>query len=152
MDLTQRFIYSFNERVKEYIDPRVGKITAGGNFSAFNENWVRNFNTIDLIAEHVKKGDGLCAWHIKEGKRTKHGTGCIQAGLIIVDIDNQADNKVDGKKVQQQELSVEQALKLDICNQYLSLAYYSPSTSKDWPRFRLVFALEEPISDTNFYQ
>lgn len=152
MDLTQKFIYSFNERVKEYIDPKVGKITAGGNFSAFNENWVEDLNTINLIAKHVQKGDGLCAWHIKEGKRTKQGTGCIQAGLIIVDIDNQADNKVDGKKVQQQELSVEQALKLDICNQYLSLAYYSPSTSKEWPRFRLVFALEEPIRDTNFYQ
>lgn len=147
------FVYSRNEVVKEYIDPKLGKIGANGNFTAFNNNWIADVGNIQKIAQYTCAGYGLCAWHLVEGKRTRKGTGCIRAGLIIVDIDNQADHKdKDGNKVQKQELTVEEALKLDLCTKYLSFAYYSPSTSKDWPRFRLVFGLEKPIVDKDFYQ
>ena len=86
------------------------------------------------------------------GKRVKGETGLIHAGLIIIDIDNQADGKdQDGNKIQKQELTWEQAQELDICKKYLSLAYDSPSTKPGWPRFRLVFGLEKPIIDGEFY-
>lgn len=56
------------------------------------------------------------------------GTECIKAGLIIIDIDNQADGKdSQGNKIQQQELSEAQALELQIVKQYCSFAYQSPS-------------------------
>ena len=88
-----------------------------------------------------------------EGKRVKDNTGIVQAGLIIIDIDNQADGKdADGNKIQKQELTWEQAQELDVCKKYLSLAYDSPSTTESWPRFRLVFGLEKPIIDGDFYQ
>jgi hypothetical protein len=138
------FIFSWNEEVKKFIDPTLGKIANGGNFTAFNNNWKQGKNDIDHIADLTCKGYGLCAWHLVDGKRVSGGTGCIEAGLLILDIDNQADHKdKDGNKVQQQELSVEQALQLDLCQNYLSFAYYSPSTAEGWPRFRLVFGLEK---------
>lgn len=147
------FVFSWNEEVKKYIDPSLGKINSGGNFTAFNNNWIQGKNNIEKIAELTCQGYGLCAWHLVNGKRVSGGTGCIEAGLIIIDIDNQASYKDEtGNKVQQQELTVQEALELDICKQYLSFAYYSPSTKESWPRFRLVFGLGKSVLDKDFYQ
>jgi hypothetical protein len=147
------FFFSHNEEVKKYIDPRVGKLKTGGNYAAFNDNWEAWEGTIYDVEDFVSLGEGLCAWHLVKGKRTKNETGCIQAGLIIIDVDNQADGKdANGNKIQKQELDVAGIDDLEICKKYLSLAYYSPSHTEEWPRFRLVFGLEKPIIDTQFYQ
>jgi P4 family phage/plasmid primase-like protien len=148
-----RFFFSRNQVVRSALNPATGKIPTGGNFTAFNENWEQQEDTVDKIIEYVQRSEGLCAWHLVNNKRTRNGTGCIKAGLIIIDIDNQADGKdSEGNKIQKQELNEEQAKELEICKKYLSFAYYSPSHAEGWPRFRLVFGLEKPIIDTNFYQ
>lgn len=148
-----RFFFSRNCEVRNYVSPKTGKIAAGGNFKAFNENWEALEEDINQVANYVSEGFGLCAWHLVEGKRTKNETGCIKAGLLIIDIDNQADGKdSDGNKIQKQELNEQEALELELCKKYLSLCYYSPSHAEGWPRFRLVFGLEKPIIDTGFYQ
>jgi len=148
-----KFHYSRNKEVRNHVNPRTGKISAGGNFRAFNENWEPQTDTVQAIADNVTQGYGLCAWHLIDGKRSKNETGCVKAGLLIIDVDNQADGKdKDGNKIQDQQLDESQALELDICKKYLSFAYYSPSNEKGWPRFRLVFGLEKEIIDTGFYQ
>jgi len=148
-----RFFFSRNQVVRSALNPATGKIPTGGNFTAFNENWEQQEDTVDKIIEYVQRSEGLCAWHLVNNKRTRNGTGCIKAGLIIIDIDNQADGKdKEGNKIQKQELNEAQAKELDICKKYLSFAYYSPSHAGGWPRFRLVFGLEKPIIDPNFYQ
>jgi phage/plasmid-associated DNA primase len=149
-----KFFFSINQAVSEHVNPATGKIAPGGNFSAFNNNWLPQENTIEFLTDAVTTQQaGLCAWHLLEGRRREKSTGAIKAGLIIIDIDNQADGKDEnGDKIQRQELDVAQALALDICDKYLSLAYYSPSHTETWPRFRLVFALEVPIIDAGFYQ
>jgi phage/plasmid-associated DNA primase len=148
-----QFHFSVNQEVRKYVSPKTGKIPTGGNFKSFNENWEKLTQGTAEIAEIVQHGYGLCAWHLVNGKRTKNETGCIQAGLLIIDIDNQADGKdSEGNKIQKQELNAEQAKQLDICKNYLSFAYYSPSHTEEWPRFRLVFGLEKPVIDTGFYQ
>lgn len=148
-----KFICSVNKSVASHVDPKAGKILDGGNFSAFNTGWEASTLDAQEISEFVSLKAGLCAWHLKDGKREKNNTFPEQAGLIIIDIDNQADAKgPNGEKVQQQELTFSEALDLDICKKYLSLAYDSPSTSEEWPRFRLVFGLEKPITDPGFYQ
>ena len=148
-----QFICSVNSKVVSALDAATGKIEAGGDFRSFNNNW----EPVELdalgIADEVGQRKGLCAWHLLEGKRVKDNTGIVHAGLIIIDIDNQADGKdAEGNKIQKQELTWEQAQELEICKKYLSLAYDSPSTSESWPRFRLVFGLEKPIIDGDFYQ
>lgn len=148
-----KFICSINKVVAEHVHPKTGKIATGGNFAAFNANWIASELDTDELSNELKQGYGLCAWHLLEGKRQAESTGVIKAGLIIVDIDNQADKKDEnGNKVQKQELTPEQALELDICKKYLTLAYYSPSTTEGWPRFRLVFGIESPIIDAEFYK
>jgi len=147
------FSYSFNEAVREFLNPKTGKISADGNFSAFNNNWIASKDETQVIAEKIAKGNGLCAAHLIEGKRKKGDTGFIQAGLVIIDIDNQLDGKnQDGEKIKNIQLTVEQALELDVCKKYLSFAYYSPSNTSDWPRFRLVFGLEREIVQPDFYR
>ena len=150
---TMNFICSVNEVVAKHLHPETGKIAVGGNFSAFNSNWIASELNAEQIAERVGQSHGLCAWHLLNGQRNSKGTGVIKAGLIIVDIDNQADHKdSEGNKVQKQELTVEEALELDICKKYLTVGYYSPSTTDEWPRFRLVFGLESPIIDPKTYK
>jgi putative DNA primase/helicase len=147
------YICSVNKKVATYLDKNSGKIPTGGNFTAFNENWKPVCLSVNDLAEEIGKSSGLCAWQLVEGKRQRNNTGMIQAGMIIVDIDNQADGKdKEGNKIQQQELTVKEALELDICKKYLTLGYDSPSTAEQWPRFRLVFGLEKPILDPGFYQ
>ena len=147
------FICSVNAQVAAYVDPTLGKIAPGGNFTAFNENWTAEQLTAAQIAEHVGKSAGLCAWHLVSGRRVRNNTGLIQAGLLIIDIDNQADGKDEhGNKIQKQELTYAQAKELEICKKYLTLAYDSPSATPTWDRFRLVFGLEKPIIDPGFYQ
>ena len=147
------FFYSRNKEVHKHVSSKTGKLPPGGNYKVFNENWEACEDTISTLAQQITQGEGLCAWHLLDGKRTKKGTECIKAGLIIIDIDNQADGKdSQGNKIQQQELSEAQALELQIVKQYCSFAYQSPSYKKDWPRLRLVFGLEKPIIDTQFYQ
>ena len=117
-----KFICSINSVVAKHVDATTGKIEAKGNFTSFNENWEALELTTDELSEHLKQKSGLCAWHLHEGKRKANRTGVIKAGLIIVDIDNQADHKdKDGNKVQKQELTVEEALELDICKKYLTV-------------------------------
>ena len=147
------FSYSFNEKVREYLNPKTGKISTGGNFTAFNENWQSSKADAQTMSEQIAAGTGLCAAHLIDGKRQSGNTGFIKAGLVIIDIDNQADSKDEnGEKIKDLQLTVEQALELDICKKYLSFAYYSPSNTPDWPRFRLVFGLERDIVQPDFYQ
>lgn len=147
-----RFTCSINREVRAALGPS-GKIPAGGKFAVFNENWVASSLSAEELATEVEQAHGLCAWHLVNGQRKKDSTGAIKAGLIIIDIDNQADGKdADGNKIQKQELTPEQALDLPICQNYLSVCYFSPTTSDGWPRFRLVFGLESEILDPDFYQ
>ena len=88
-----KFQYSRNQAVLKFVNKATGKIAAGGNFKAFNENWEALEGNIENIVDDTLKGYGLCAWHLVDGKRTRNETGCIHAGLIIVDVDNQADNE-----------------------------------------------------------
>ena len=130
-----QFVCSVNSKVVRALDAVTGKIEAGGDFRSFNNNWEPKKLDALGIADEVGLRKGLCAWHLIEGKRDKDNTGLIQAGLIIIDIDNQADGKdKDGNKIQKQELTWAQAQELDVCKKYLSVAYDSPSTTESWPR------------------
>jgi len=147
------FSCSINNVVARYVDSETGKILQGGNFQAFNKNWEALELDAQEISEYVALKAGLCAWQLQDGKRESKSTGLIQAGLIIVNIDNQADKKgPNGEKIQQQELTYAEALDLPICQKYLSFAYDSPSGTESWPRFRLVFGLEKQVRDPKFYQ
>jgi len=147
------FICSVNTSVIPHLHPEQGKIAKGGNFTAFNSGWESKDVTAQELSTILSTQAGLCAWHLINGQRKASGTGVLQAGLIIIDIDNQAEGKDEnGNKIQKQELTPEEALELDICKKYLTIGYHSPSDSPGWPRFRLVFGLGKTIIDPQFYQ
>jgi len=124
-----RFFCSLNSEVKKYLGAS-GKLPNGGNFKAFNENWTPVESSIKEITAAVCSSSGLCAWHLIDGRRSKNDTGAIKAGLIIIDVDNQDDKKdSDGEKVQRQELTPTESITLGLSKKYLSLGYYSPSST-----------------------
>ena len=88
-----KFVHSINDYVIPYLDSKTGKIPSGGNFAAFNENWIQKNTTIHDLCDEVRRSCGLCAWHLKNGVRRQGDDTAITAGLLIVDIDNQADGK-----------------------------------------------------------
>jgi len=59
---SMNFVCSINEEVRKYVNSKTGKISVGGNFKSFNENWIPSNTSIDLIADQVNQGAGLCAW------------------------------------------------------------------------------------------
>ena len=119
--MRKKFVYSVNKEVTGHLNPKTGKISSDGSFGVFNQNWLPVETEIGPLALAMGQSHGLCAWHLVDGRRVSGSTGCIQAGLIIIDIDNQADGKdQDGNKVHKQELSVEEAIALPICQKYLS--------------------------------
>ena len=65
-----RFFFSRNQVVRSALNPATGKIPTGGNFTAFNENWEQQEDTVDKIIEYVQRSEGLCAWHLVNNKRT----------------------------------------------------------------------------------
>ena len=78
-----KFVFSRNDQVKNAINPKTGKISAGGNFRVFNENWIAENEDIDTLIRFVcDEQNGLCAWHLIDGKRVDKKTGCVQAGLL----------------------------------------------------------------------
>ena len=85
--------------------------------------------TPDQFAAHIKKGHAFCAQH--EGWRNTENF--TVSGVLAVDID-------DG-------LSVQDALDDDFVQDYASFIYTTPRHTKEYPRFRIVFELEVPISD-----
>ena len=89
--MRKRFVYSINTEVTKHLSPRTGKLPKDGNFTVFNSNWTPVETEIGPLALSMGNSHGLCAWHLLDGKRVSGSTGCIQAGLIIIDIDNQED-------------------------------------------------------------
>ena len=70
------FFFSINHAVSEYVNPATGKIAAGGNFAAFNNNWLPQEADISAMADAVTTQQaGLCAWHLVEGRRREGSTG-----------------------------------------------------------------------------
>ena len=109
--MRKKFVYSRNTEVTKNLNPKTGKLPTNGNFTSFNSNWEPVETEIGELAVAMSESHGLCAWHLLDGKRVANNTGCIQAGLIIIDIDNQADHKDEqGNKVHEQHLTVEEAL------------------------------------------
>jgi hypothetical protein len=47
------FFFSINYAVSEYVNPATGKIAAGGNFAAFNNNWLPQEGDIAALADAV---------------------------------------------------------------------------------------------------
>jgi len=136
-----KFVCSINTEVSKHVNTNTGKIESGGNFSVFNTGWTEQFLDAQSIAEYMSMRSGLCAWHLKEGKREKNNTLVLQAGLIVIDIDNQADGKgPNGEKdSKSKNLPFDEALDLDICKKYLSVAYDSPFWNQGVATFQISF-------------
>jgi hypothetical protein len=96
-----------------------------------NTGTFRNVNlTPQQFAEHIKLGHAFCAQH-KDGWRKS--ANFTVSGMLAVDID--------------QGLSVQDALDDEFVQDYASILYTTPSHTEEFPRFRIVFELEVPITD-----
>lgn len=97
------------------------------------ESLTADFENVDVNAHQlaglINEGFAFCAQH--EGRRKN--SNFLAAGFVAVDVDH--------------GLRVEEAVQDDFVKDYASLLYTTPSHSQDHHRFRIVFELEEPITD-----
>ncbi len=98
-----------------------------------NNGTYENVNiSIHDFAGLVNQGFAFCAQHKGNWRNTSNFTG---SGFLAVDIDH--------------GLTLEAAQEDDFFKQYASIIYTTPSHKPDAHRFRIVFELEEPITDTD---
>ncbi|NJO63577.1 MAG: hypothetical protein HC836_36920 [Richelia sp. RM2_1_2] len=95
--------------------------------------------TLEDVVEHVTDGHAIAAGLFGGKRRCK--ANVIGTHWILGDIDN--SKEVDGEKVYDPQLTIEQALQHPFIKKYCGLIYTSASHTDDWHRFRLVFMLPE---------
>ena len=86
--------------------------------------------TVQQLAAHVAQGHAFCAQHKNHWRKASNFTA---AEFLAVDIDH--------------GLTLDAATADDFVQRYASLLYTTPSHRETAHRFRLVFELEEPITD-----
>lgn len=89
------------------------------------------------LANYIYLGQGYAGWHA--GRRKIENF--VRSGFIGVDMDS-------GDK----RSSFDVLLKHDFVQMYGSLVHTTPSHSKEAPRARVIFFLDEPITDAAKYQ
>lgn len=82
------------------------------------------------VAKEIKNGHAFCAEH-KPGKRST--AGFVAAGFLALDIDH--------------GLTLEAARADSFFGKYATILYATPSHTAEKHRFRIVFELEQPITD-----
>lgn len=101
---------------------------------AFSEGWEDFETTIEELAGAISKGFAFCA-QMKGGKRK--ATNFVQCGFLAVDVD-------DG-------LPLDQIENVDIVKSSGTMTYTTASHTDDAHRYRIVFALQEAITDRDEY-
>ncbi len=91
------------------------------------------YDNVDIeqgeLADYINLGYAFCAQHKDKHRKSSHFT---QSGVLAVDID-------DG-------MAVQDAIDNDFVKNYGAILYTTQSHTEDFPRFRIVFELENPIT------
>lgn len=112
---------------------------------------------MDDIVHHILEGHALnAAWldRDSEGRSSRKNEAFQQAQLILLDIDNSiTENDIKRKRTESEGyVPIERMIYDEVIKQFAFLVYTSPSHTKDWHRYRLVFCLPEPITDRDQYR
>ena len=86
--------------------------------------------SVDELATEVSQGHAFCAQHSRKWRKKEN---FLQAGFLAVDIDHR--------------LTIPEALNHPFVQAFGGLIYTSPSHTEEYHRFRIVFELEQPITD-----
>lgn len=115
-----------------------GKLPQGDpRWATFNDSFVNLDKELIDIANDIYLGHAYTTWH--KGRRSIDNF--ILAEHIAIDMDS-------GDK----RSSFDTLLKHDIVRMYASLMHTTPSHNADAPRARVLFLLDEPITDPMGYQ
>lgn len=104
------------------------------------ETLATSFENLELtqaqLASEINKGYAFTTWH--KGRRQQNNFECGQH--IGLDFDKA------------QPGDVERLAEDNFTKNYCGIVYYTPSSTDDNPRFRLVFELDQPIFDGGYYR
>lgn len=115
-----------------------GKLPQGDpRWGNFNDSFVNSEKELIDIANDIYTGHAYTSWH--QGRRSIENF--VLAEHIAVDMDS-GDMRS----------SFDALLKHDLVQMYGSLMHTTPSHTTDAPRARVVFLLDEPITDAAGYQ
>lgn len=115
-----------------------GKIPAGDKrWGQFNDSFQNlELDTID-IANAIYTGRSFTTWH--EGRRSLENF--VLGQHIAVDMDSGDERS-----------AISTLINNDFVQMYASLIYTTPSHTEEQPRARILFLLDEPITDKDAYQ
>ncbi|MBS7803166.1 hypothetical protein KIH24_01120 [Rhizobiales bacterium TNE-4] len=119
-------------RYKVGISTKIVDKTPVNGTRAYAEGFIASELTISEFINHVRRGYAFTA-HFEDGYRRTENFVC--SDFIAADIDS--------------GLTVQEALGSPFIQDFATFLYTTPSHSEDYPRFRIVFVLEETITDAN---
>ncbi len=113
-----------------------------------SQGWYATEFTLADLRQHIEYGYTVNRALLQGSKR--EDKAFVSSQLLFVDIDNQV--RAPEGKIFQQQLTVKEALQLPIVRDHAAYLYYSPSHTKKWPRFRIVWIAPIPIDDPETYK
>lgn len=116
-------------------------------YEKLSTGYVEAQGTLADVQVEVKRGFALCAGIVK-GRRKK--TNFVGSQWVLLDIDN--SQKIGDQKFYLHQMTIEEALENQFIQNNCTFIYTTPSHTEDWHRFRLVFFMEEFISDLKEYE
>jgi len=133
-------------RVKEPLlsvainDKRINKLDRVGhkNPEQLTTGFVNYQLTATELADHINKGHAFSSQH--QGRRASKNF--VRTSVIAIDLDSTEQGLAD----------IEGALADSFVHSHLGIFYHTASHRPDYPKARLVFLLDKPITETAFYK
>lgn len=133
-DIFQVYLHPEPYTSKQAVSADVGKIN----------NRITQFSqviTLPNLAKELGQGKSVLLAMMKDGKRKKENFESMR--IFMVDIDN-----TDGKnRLTDGYLPLESALLMPFVQQYSAFCYKSLSYQEDWHKYRLVFVLDQEVTN-----
>ena len=126
------FPYSYSTLVKNKPDKFPTVLTDASSWRVAN-------GTVQQLSDHIKDGYPWMPALLQEGASKKSDETCKALYCLAVDIDNTT------KKQKDIVLSLQAAREHPFVQAHAGLVQESPSSTPDWPKFRIVFPLYEPL-------
>lgn len=133
-----------------------GKVPAH-QMSTLNGGFTSATLCLDDIVAHILEGHALNPAHLdvdEHGRSVRKNAAFKQAQLVFLDIDNSV--AVGSMKRRRTEaegyMPLNRVVENSTIRESAYLIYTTPSHQGDWHRYRLVFALPEPLTDVERYK
>lgn len=107
--------------------------------------------SVEELAEAIKKGRSFIAGYLKPNEK-RSVKNWVSQQIICLDIDNDEWYEENGKRKKKKKIHMTLEQAIEEFKDSAAFIYTTLSHTKSWPKFRVVFVLNQEVKDYNKYQ